>query len=140
MGVAPLSYDELAALDRIEIAYAIDRAERDGVAALRADLDRDVPPGPLDPHPDASPIPGQSCRYCGRRHTPWFGSRLDGHALCVVSDGFKEFVGQQMRAHHRLTYAVVARAVGVTDSVVRAWFRWYADRHPWRPQSRTVRA
>lgn len=132
------SDEELAALDRIRIAYVLDREDRDAVAMSRADLDRDEPPGPCTPSPDVSSpgapsIPSRSCRYCGKHRGSWAGSRLDGHALCVVGDEFKVFVGQQMRAHCRLTYAVVAQAVGVSHSVVRAWYRWYAERHVRRP-------
>jgi hypothetical protein len=64
--------------------------------------------------------PEDLCRYCGRPWRAWPGSRLDGHAACIVGEDFKRSVGDFLRSP-RVSYAAVARALGVTPGVVRSW-------------------
>lgn len=60
------------------------------------------------------------CRYCGKRWLPFAGSRLDGHAACIVDEAFKRRVGEILRLP-TVTYAEVAEVLGVTSGVVRSW-------------------
>lgn len=62
----------------------------------------------------------RTCHYCGRRWQPFAGSQLDGHAACLVDEGFKHRVGELLRMPS-VTYAEVAGALGVTPGVVRSW-------------------
>lgn len=64
--------------------------------------------------------PPNTCRYCGRRWDSWARSRLDGHAACMVSESFKQHVGQILRAP-TVTFASVADVLGVTTGTVRSW-------------------
>ena len=68
-------------------------------------------------HPGADP---DTCRYCGRHWRQWAGSKLDGHAACIVTEDFKRrlFVLLQSPA---VTCQMIATAIGVTPSVVRSW-------------------
>jgi hypothetical protein len=61
------------------------------------------------------------CRYCGRRWLKYAGSKLDGHAACVVTEDFKQQIGDLLRSSPEITFKKVADAIGVTASVVRAW-------------------
>jgi hypothetical protein len=60
------------------------------------------------------------CRYCGKSWQPFAGSRLDGHAACLVGASFKRRVGELLRLP-TVTYAEVAETLGVTSGVVRSW-------------------
>lgn len=62
------------------------------------------------------------CRYCRMDRKIYAGTMLDGHARCVVSDGFKRYLGDVMR-DPRLTYDRVAKALEVSVITVRTWFR-----------------
>ena len=64
--------------------------------------------------------PPDACRYCGRHWQRRAGSRLDGHAACIVGEDFKRRVGELLRSP-AVTYAAVAEAVGVTPGVVQSW-------------------
>lgn len=64
--------------------------------------------------------PLRACRYCGRGWQAFAGSRLDGHAACLVDEGFKRRLGEILKLP-TVTYAGVAGALGVTPSVVRSW-------------------
>ena len=66
---------------------------------------------------DAEP---NTCRYCGRHWRQWAGSKLDGHAACIVTDDFKQQLIELLRSPE-VTYAAIANAIGVTPSVVRSW-------------------
>ena len=66
------------------------------------------------------PDPPDVCCYCGRRWRRWANSKLDGHAACIVTEYFKQRVREILRSP-TITYANVADAIGVTQSVVRAW-------------------
>lgn len=68
-------------------------------------------------HPGADP---NTCRYCGKHWRKWAGSRLDGHAACIVTEDFKRELCEILRAPS-VTYQVIADAIGVTPSVVRSW-------------------
>jgi len=67
--------------------------------------------------PGAEP---NTCRYCGRYWRQWAGSKLDGHAGCIVTNGFKQQLGEIFRAS-AVTYKAVADVIGVTSAVVRSW-------------------
>lgn len=61
------------------------------------------------------------CRYCGAWWRKWNGSKLDGHAKCYVTEGFKHELDAWLRAHPQRTYQIAAAALGVTVSVVLSW-------------------
>jgi hypothetical protein len=67
--------------------------------------------------PGADP---NTCRYCGLYWRRWPGSKLDGHAACIVTEDFKRRVGEILRSP-TVTYAEVAAAIGTTPGVVRSW-------------------
>ena len=67
--------------------------------------------------PGAEP---DTCRYCGKRWRRWVGSKLDGHAACIVTEDFKQHVAALLRAPE-VTYQAIGDAIGVTPSVVRSW-------------------
>jgi len=67
--------------------------------------------------PGAEP---NTCRYCGKHWRQWTGSKLDGHAACIVTDDFKQQLVGLLRSPH-VTYKAIADAIGVTSSVVRSW-------------------
>lgn len=69
-------------------------------------------------HPGADP---DTCRYCGKRWRPWAGSKLDGHAACVVTEDFKQQLAEVLRSSPTMTYVALAKALGVTPGMVRAW-------------------
>lgn len=62
------------------------------------------------------------CRYCGKYRIIYPGSKLDGHTQCMVSQAFKRRLATAMQ-DPRLTYALLAGAIGVPMSSIRAWFR-----------------
>ena len=68
-------------------------------------------------YPGAEP---DICRYCGRHWRQWPGSKLDGHAACIVTPDFKQRLAELLSAPE-VTYKMVADAIGVTPSVVRSW-------------------
>ena len=68
-------------------------------------------------YPGAAP---NTCRYCGKHWRQWAGSKLDGHAACIVTEDFKRRLGEFLRSS-TVTYAAVAEAIGVTPAVVRSW-------------------
>jgi hypothetical protein len=67
--------------------------------------------------PGAEP---NTCRYCGRHWRRWAGSKLDGHAACIVTEDFKLHLCVLLRSP-RVTYQAIAGAIGVTPAVVRSW-------------------
>lgn len=64
--------------------------------------------------------PADTCRYCGRPRQHRFGSKLDGHAACIVTEDFKRLVGEVLRSP-TATNAKVAAVLGVTPGIVRSW-------------------
>lgn len=68
-------------------------------------------------YPGAEP---NTCRYCGRHWRQWTGSKLDGHAACIVTDDFKRQLVELLRSP-QVTYKVIADAIGVSQAVVRSW-------------------
>lgn len=73
------------------------------------------------PTPDHG-MPGKEwCPYCGGWWRKWPGSKLDGHAACIVPQWFKDNLSREMRSRADLRYADVAAAIGVSTSVVRSW-------------------
>ena len=69
-------------------------------------------------HPGAEP---NTCRYCGRHWRQWAGSKLDGHAACIVTDDFKRQLAEFFRASPGMTFQAVAIVLGVSAAVVRSW-------------------
>jgi hypothetical protein len=63
------------------------------------------------------------CRYCGGTWQLWNGGRFDGHVRCAVSPAFQHQLVDQLERDIRLTYATIALALGVSTSVVRAWWQ-----------------
>ena len=68
-------------------------------------------------YPGAEP---NTCRYCGKHWRQWAGSKLDGHAACIVTDDFKQRLVVLLRSP-TVTYQTIASAIGVTPAVVRSW-------------------
>jgi hypothetical protein len=68
--------------------------------------------------PDGAP---PHCRYCGKHWRHWAGSKLDGHAQCIVGDQFKRSVARVFYSDPRISIWTIANALGVSYSVVRAW-------------------
>jgi hypothetical protein len=64
--------------------------------------------------------PPDACRYCGRNRCFFAGSRIDGHAACIVGRDFKLRVGELLRSP-LVSYKAVAAVIGVTPGVVRSW-------------------
>ena len=64
--------------------------------------------------------PPRTCRYCGKHWKRWAGSKLDGHAACIVTEDFKEHLSEILRSP-TVSYQEIADAIGVTPSVIRAW-------------------
>lgn len=61
------------------------------------------------------------CQYCGKRWWPFAGTKLDGHAKCVVGEPFKALLVALMADDPTWTQPMVADALGVTVAVLRAW-------------------
>lgn len=70
---------------------------------------------------DHPALPPGTCRYCGKPRQKWTGSKLDGHAACIVTEDFKRRVGDVLRTSPRLTYAAIAKLLNVTPGIVRSW-------------------
>lgn len=68
-------------------------------------------------YPGAEP---NTCRYCGKHWRQWAGSKLDGHAACIVTEDFKQQLVDLLRSPN-VTYKAIAAAIGVTPAVVRSW-------------------
>ncbi len=67
--------------------------------------------------------PAGICRYCGKHWRHWAGSKLDGHAQCMVSFSFKQHLAALL-FNSTVSFQVVADALGVSQSTIRAWFVW----------------
>jgi len=93
-------------LDALRVAFAAARSS----ASLRARWSADDPS-----------LPSDTCRYCGKFWRQRFGSQLDGHAACLVTEDFKHRVGAVLRSSPQMTYALVAEIIGVTPGCVRSW-------------------
>ena len=90
-------------LDELRDEYYAARAR----TARKAKYAADDPGMPLD-----------TCRYCGRFWKRWAGSKLDGHAKCLVDERFR-FLMRTCTVNPQLTYEKIGDAIGVTISVVR---------------------
>lgn len=64
--------------------------------------------------------PSNTCRYCEKHWRRWNGSKLDGHAACVVTEDFKEHIKDLLRSP-MVSYAAISSVLGVSASVVRSW-------------------
>jgi hypothetical protein len=69
-------------------------------------------------YPGAEP---NTCRYCGKHWRQWVGSKLDGHAACIVTEDFKHRLKEMLDSSPTVTYASIAKEIGVTIAVVRSW-------------------
>lgn len=63
----------------------------------------------------------QVCPYCGEWWRKWNGSRLDGHAACIVPQWFKANLRAELAPRADITFMEVATAIGVSIAVVRSW-------------------
>jgi len=90
-------------LDELLTAYRVERVRTD----LAAQMSESVHMGP--------------CRYCGRHWRRWTGTNLDGHARCVVGDGFKAQLLAVYESDPRLGLVRLAALFECTTSVIRAW-------------------
>jgi hypothetical protein len=61
-----------------------------------------------------------TCRYCGKHWKAYAGSKIDGHAACIVTEDFKQVLYQAIRSSS-VSYQAIADAFGVTPSVIRSW-------------------
>ena len=64
--------------------------------------------------------PPRTCRYCGKHWKRWAGSKLDGHAACMVTEDFKTHLSEIL-CSPTVSYRGIADAIGVSPSVIRAW-------------------
>ena len=69
---------------------------------------------------DDPSLPPNTCRYCGRRWQRWAGTRFDGHAACIVPGEFKQRLRELLQSP-LVTYEAVAKALCVSDPIVRSW-------------------
>lgn len=65
----------------------------------------------------------RSCKYCGDFWQHWNGSKLDGHAKCMVPPWFKAELRAALKNAATVSYTDVANALGVSLAVVRSWVR-----------------
>jgi hypothetical protein len=65
--------------------------------------------------------PRRICRYCGKHWQRWPGSRLDGHAVCLVGAEFKLELRKLYHHDPLVTIGILASACEVTKPVVSAW-------------------
>jgi hypothetical protein len=86
-----------------------ERARREAVAAAKHD--------PLEPQWAER----EMCPYCGEWWRKWNGSKLDGHAACMVPQWFKDDLRKELASRADVSYADVAKALGVSLSVIRSW-------------------
>lgn len=71
-------------------------------------------------YPRAS-TPRNTCRYCGRFWKAVPGTRIDGHARCVVGVAFQHAVHELRWNDPALTRHRIGEVCGVSSSVVSAW-------------------
>lgn len=65
----------------------------------------------------------QPCGYgCGKRWHALAGTTLRGHACCMISADAQDDLMDLFVRFPRLTYARLARDMGVPVQVVRAWW------------------
>lgn len=69
-------------------------------------------------------IPAGHCRYgCGRRWQSVVTSRLDGHAICIVTPEFCIELARVFAATPGLGPTHIALALGVNRRIVQRWLR-----------------
>lgn len=68
-----------------------------------------------------------TCRFCGKHWRKWAGSKLDGHAKCIVGEDFKRWLGE-LAGDPMITYSLIGEACGVTISVAQSWISPKAGR------------
>ncbi len=67
-------------------------------------------------------VPDGVCPYCKLAWRKVNGTKLDGHAKCIVSPEFRAEYAKLMTQNGWLTYARIGQELGVTTSIARAWF------------------
>ena len=63
------------------------------------------------------------CRYCLGAWHQFANCSLAGHVRCATSMPFQRRLVEFIDSNPRLTYWTIATALGVTPSVVRAWWQ-----------------
>ena len=71
-------------------------------------------------HQTTAELPEKTCRYCGFYWAKWSGSKLDGHAKCIVTDEFKREIAAAIR-DTLISYESIAERLDVSYAVVRSW-------------------
>lgn len=62
-----------------------------------------------------------TCRYCGKHRQIMQNTRLDGHAVCVVTREFIAAVDALYRSDPKLNRPAIAEALSVSHMTVTAW-------------------
>lgn len=66
--------------------------------------------------------PNGKCRYCGKSWTPFPRGKFDGHVRCAVTPGFRSRLRAMIDSSPGMSYISVGTALGVSPSIVRAWW------------------
>ena len=62
------------------------------------------------------------CRYCQEKWQHYANCRFPGHVRCATTIPFQHRLVQFFDEHPAMTYWSVAQALGVTGSIVKAWW------------------
>ena len=76
---------------------------------------------------EAAPAADGKCRYCGRGWVRWPGSKLDGHARCLVTSDFQDALWRLWLQVPSLSSQRIAKICCVPVRYVSAWM-FHADR------------
>lgn len=104
------------ALGQILQLYAQARKTTDSTACM--EVSEDWSGGGMVP---CGPNGTSVCRYCAGRWQRWEGSKLDGHAACVVTEAFKIQLAEVMRANPSISIKQVASVLDMSSQIVRSW-------------------
>jgi hypothetical protein len=63
------------------------------------------------------------CRYCGKHWLAVAGSKLDGHAKCMVTRAFLRLVRQALELDDTISFDMLAEACDVSQWTARAWYQ-----------------
>jgi len=74
--------------------------------------------------PVVEDVPPDTCRYCGKHLHLWPGTRISGHARCIVPLSFQRAVYELWRGDPSVTMKSIAQACDVSSNVV---YRWRAN-------------
>lgn len=69
------------------------------------------------------------CRYCGAGWIPWPGTRLNGHARCVVTADFQDELWRLWLRSKELSLAVASQLCGVPQGYIKSWLAHAERRH-----------